>query len=301
MADLRDLLEMKRRQAVPPPDALEGLATLRRRRHRNRRVAAGLTAILIAAAGIGGTFAALDLSGRQARQSTARPFGGVVPPPPSGLGLKQERYTNESGHAWVLVSHPSFMAEADRDAHNLVAFYDRAMRERGWTSSYRMALGSWVRFGYPSEDLFAGQVWRHPPGLVARIYVQTARAATPLVVLRVSLVPVSVSHRRAPLYVNPHARLIRTSRPPSIDPEFALQRAWLDDAGTSAAGINVFFGLLKAQDVAYQPVWVVVYEGVCPSPPQACLKREILVAVGSSGRLLLQARTLIDIEPFPAG
>lgn len=54
MSELRRLLEGVGERVSPPPDAFERLGRARRRRERSRRIAAGVLALVVAAAGIGG-------------------------------------------------------------------------------------------------------------------------------------------------------------------------------------------------------------------------------------------------------
>lgn len=54
MPEVRELLEMVAQRVATRPDAFERLVRARRRRERNRRIAAGVLALVVAAAGIGG-------------------------------------------------------------------------------------------------------------------------------------------------------------------------------------------------------------------------------------------------------
>jgi hypothetical protein len=56
MSEYTTLLERVGDRVAPPSDAFERLTTRRRRKHRNRRFGAGVLALLVAAAGIGGAY-----------------------------------------------------------------------------------------------------------------------------------------------------------------------------------------------------------------------------------------------------
>src|SRR5439155_5275506 len=63
MTDLRDGLEHEIRRHRLPSDALERVAEHKRRRQRNRRLASGLVALVVAGAGIGGGLYAVRSTG----------------------------------------------------------------------------------------------------------------------------------------------------------------------------------------------------------------------------------------------
>jgi hypothetical protein len=69
MSELKDLLEEKRRWFTMPQDSFRALQE-RRQRRRNRRVLAGVLALLIAGAGVGGLYR-IHLIGRAPSERTA--------------------------------------------------------------------------------------------------------------------------------------------------------------------------------------------------------------------------------------
>ena len=80
MPEARELLERVAHRISPPPDAFERLVRARRRRERNRRMAAGVLALVVAAAGVGALFVAFGGVPRVVLGGGAhRPFPGVWP------------------------------------------------------------------------------------------------------------------------------------------------------------------------------------------------------------------------------
>ena len=78
MSDYRDLLEQERRRFRMPHGSMQDLERRRDRRRRNRRVASGIVALIIAAAGIGAGLYALRPTG--SIKPVVSPTPSVVPP-----------------------------------------------------------------------------------------------------------------------------------------------------------------------------------------------------------------------------
>jgi hypothetical protein len=79
MPEPRELLERVAQRVSPRPDAFERLVRARRRRERNRRIAAGILALAVAAAGIGGVVVAFRGAPRVVLGGDDRPFPGIWP------------------------------------------------------------------------------------------------------------------------------------------------------------------------------------------------------------------------------
>jgi len=69
--NFREMLESERRRYKMPDGSFDALERRRDRKRRNRRVASGLVALLIAAAGLGGALLAF--------RDTGQPKPGVSP------------------------------------------------------------------------------------------------------------------------------------------------------------------------------------------------------------------------------
>jgi photosystem II stability/assembly factor-like uncharacterized protein len=78
MSDYRDLLERERRRFRMPHGSMEGLERRRDRKRRNRRIASGIVALVIAAAGLGAGLYALRPAGNDKPVVTPTPT--VAPP-----------------------------------------------------------------------------------------------------------------------------------------------------------------------------------------------------------------------------
>jgi photosystem II stability/assembly factor-like uncharacterized protein len=105
MSDYRDQLERERRKYAMRDGTLEGLQRRRDRKRRNGQIAAGVIALLIAAAGIGGGLFALRSAEKvpPAHNPTPSPttgLGGQVggSPPSAPLQFVDDR------HGWVVVA-----------------------------------------------------------------------------------------------------------------------------------------------------------------------------------------------------
>jgi photosystem II stability/assembly factor-like uncharacterized protein len=83
MSDYRDLLERERRRFRMPHGSMEELERRRDRKRRNRRIASGIVALVIAAAGLGAGFYALRPAGNAKPVVTPTPT--VAPPSAHGL------------------------------------------------------------------------------------------------------------------------------------------------------------------------------------------------------------------------
>ena len=83
MSDYRDLLERERRRFRMPHGSMEELERRRDRKRRNRRIASGIVALVIAAAGIGAGLYALRPAGNGKPVVTPTPT--VAPPSAHGL------------------------------------------------------------------------------------------------------------------------------------------------------------------------------------------------------------------------
>jgi hypothetical protein len=262
MSEIREVLEAKRRQVAPPAAGFERLAGLRESRHRNRRVGAGIAALVIAAAGIGGTMTAL----RGGDVAPSGPtFGGVIPQPPAFFRLERVRFPDESGLVWSLNTHRVYQEEVDHDASTLADFYKGSMPDYGWTLEHETPLQSWRRYGYPRNDLFWGSTWERD-GRQARIFVHTGRGDRPTLTLSVGLVPVSFPALGSVSLDKNRISLKPSEDIPRIDREFAIQRAWIDPLWASSSRVEAVHGLLdQPGPVPDQLVWVVIYHDVCVS------------------------------------
>jgi hypothetical protein len=119
MSDYRDLLEQERRRHAMRDGSLEGLRRRRERKRRNGQILAGVLALLIAAAGVGGALFALQSTGPKPAGQTPTPTptpaagGQVGPSPVSGpiQFLDEQRgwmvyrgrifRTTEGGRSWT--------------------------------------------------------------------------------------------------------------------------------------------------------------------------------------------------------
>jgi photosystem II stability/assembly factor-like uncharacterized protein len=152
MSDLRDLLEQERRRFAMPGDPFRELERRRDRKRRNRRIASGLVALVIAVVGVGGGLYAFRTgdsvepatspsasigppapSPSETGPSPAPPVGNLAVPPVSGPiqfidaqhgwmvdGEGQILATTDAGHTWeVQLSGPSTVTAVDMlDAHH---------------------------------------------------------------------------------------------------------------------------------------------------------------------------------------
>ena len=82
MSELRNQLERLGRRATVAPDAFERLERARRRRERNRRITAGVVALLVAIGGSVAAFTAFRGSGGPVAGASGG--GGVTTPAPAG-------------------------------------------------------------------------------------------------------------------------------------------------------------------------------------------------------------------------
>ncbi|HYT79635.1 MAG TPA: hypothetical protein VEQ37_10345 [Actinomycetota bacterium] len=106
MGDYRDLLERERRKFVMRDGTLEGLERRRNRKRRNGQIAAGVLALLIAAAGVGGGLFALRGADKvppthnPTPSPTTSPAGGQVAFSPVSSPLQ---FVDDQ-HGWVVVN-----------------------------------------------------------------------------------------------------------------------------------------------------------------------------------------------------
>lgn len=137
MSEFRDLLEQERRRHTMSHGSFEDLYRRRDRKRRNRRIAAGLVALVIAAVGVGGglyafrptgsTKPAISPSPSTTPPSPAPPVAGLAAPPISGTiefiddqqgwmvdGNGQILVTADGGRTWkVQLSGPSNITGVD--------------------------------------------------------------------------------------------------------------------------------------------------------------------------------------------
>jgi|SRR6266542_5948464 len=116
MSDFQDLLEQERRKHSMRDGSIEGLERRRNRKRRNAQIAAGVLALLIAAAGLGGGLFAL-------RSSTAPRPGGQSPTPtptpaPSGGEAGPSQVSGpvqfiDDQHGWLVGANGQILATTD--------------------------------------------------------------------------------------------------------------------------------------------------------------------------------------------
>lgn len=190
--DVRELLEAKRRQAVPPADAFDRLAERRRRRTSRRRAEAALVAMCVAGAGLGISFAVLGSAGRKAapRPSTVLSWAPDVPLPPARFGLRPapEPVPYRGGPVWSLTSPQAYLAQAVDGADQLLAFYRKEMTDRGWGLDWQLKPVSMAKYEQVETTYIAGQTWiRGARGI--RLFITAFQSTTPTLDLTLSAEP----------------------------------------------------------------------------------------------------------------
>src|SRR5213593_1150251 len=133
MSELRQLLEAKRLQALPPPNALQRLIDARTRRTRRRRAEAAIIALLLAGAGVSGAWIAFRAASPPAVPATP-PWGSLVPALPTSYRLHSlDPRADGANRLWRLGATMAYRRDADLQAHSLFRFFLEQMPSRGWT------------------------------------------------------------------------------------------------------------------------------------------------------------------------
>jgi photosystem II stability/assembly factor-like uncharacterized protein len=115
MSDHRDQLERERRKHAMRDGTLEGLQRRRDRKHRNAQILAGIVALLIAAAGIGGGLFALRGAEKVPPAHNPTPSPRTVPSPRSAAPSRPSGPIQfvDAEHGWVVDGKGQILATSD--------------------------------------------------------------------------------------------------------------------------------------------------------------------------------------------